>query len=87
MIMGFISFSILLLESSNNTTSSINENEWFDSFHLEHIILLFIGLTFLLQAIVLIYLVKIRNKTLLQYNTTLSETLIIGYLHLHTKGN
>jgi hypothetical protein len=75
MIMGFISFALYL---SNEAYAG----EWYMSFHFSHILLVFIGLTFLVQAAVLVTLIASRNKTLLRHDTQSCEDLLIEYIDL-----
>eukprot|EP01033_Poteriospumella_lacustris_P003365 gene3365-2488_t len=84
MIMGFISFAILLGTESSSGFSTTNQ--WYQSFHLAHIVILFIGITFLCQAILLVSLISLRNKTLLSYGDSNPEKLALEYINIHHEG-
>ncbi|KAJ1416364.1 hypothetical protein B484DRAFT_434534, partial [Ochromonadaceae sp. CCMP2298] len=81
MIMGFISFGIFLL-----TEIVVLDGEWFLSFEFAHIVLLFVGLNFVVEAFLLVFLIDSRNKTLLRYDNYSSEALLLHYLDLQNKG-
>jgi hypothetical protein len=59
---------------------------WFLSFEFAHIVLLFVGFTFVLEAFLLVGLIDSRNKTLLRYDNYSSEALLLQYLDLQNKG-
>jgi hypothetical protein len=85
MIMGFISFAILLGAESSSTTFSAT-NQWYQSFHLAHIVILFIGITFMCQAVLLVSLISFRNRTLLSYGNSNPEKLALEYITIHNDG-
>ncbi len=82
MIMGFISFAILLATE----TDSFNSSEWYVSFHFAHVVILFIGITFLVQSGALVALIHFRKRTLLSYDNCTSEQLLVEYIDMHEDG-
>lgn len=84
MIMGFISFAILLGTESQTKTFSLH-NEWYQSFLLAHIVIMFIGITFLFQSVLLVSLISVRNRTLLSYGDSSAEKLTVEYIHVHSE--
>lgn len=82
MIMGFVSFAILLASEG----SDFEPDEWFEAFHFAHIVLLFVGLVFLLQSGLFAMWISSRNKTLLAHDSCSSELLIVDYIDMHQMG-
>ncbi len=82
MIMGFISFAILLATE----TDSFSSSEWYESFHFAHVVILFIGITFLVQSGALVALIHFRKRTLLSHDNCTSEQLLVEYIDMHEDG-
>jgi hypothetical protein len=52
------------------------------SFEFAHIVFLFVGINFIVEAVLLVTLIDSRNKTLLRHDNSSSEQLLIQYLEL-----
>lgn len=81
MIMGFISFAILFVSYE---ATSYSANKWYEAFDFAHIVLMFVGITFIVQALVLVALINMRNTQLLTYDNSSAESLIVDYIQMHT---
>eukprot|EP01038_Epipyxis_sp_PR26KG_P005998 gene5998-8260_t len=79
MIMGFISFAIFIFSASSFFSK---QSQWFLAFEFAHIVILFVGITFLIQSVLLIFLVSSRNKILLKHDNNSSEILLVEYIDL-----
>lgn len=75
MIMGFISFGTYIGFEANN----FSNNEWFDAFHFAHLVVLFVALSFMVQALLLVWMVHSRSRSLRRYAATPSELLFDQY--------
>jgi len=82
MIMGFISFAILIMEELSNFEADV----WYDAFHFAHVVLLFVGIVFLIQSGMLTSLVSVRHKQLLKHDNSSGEALIVEYVKVHRDG-
>lgn len=47
---------------------------------------MFVGITFIIQAVVLVSLITFRNQQLLYYDNSSAEVLIVDYVQMHTSG-
>jgi hypothetical protein len=59
----------------------------YQSFHFAHIVILFVGITFLTQAIFFVSLIAKQNRKLLFYDSCSSESLFVEYIQLHESKN
>ena len=64
-ILGLLSFATFIASESIGIDS---EDDWYRAFHFSHIFLLFITLNFIVQAVGLIQLTNLKNKSLVAYN-------------------
>jgi hypothetical protein len=99
MMMGLISFAFYVAAEAYNFPSNdwytviFNFGSliviWYDrfkAFDFAHLVVLFIGITFLFQSVLLASLISSRNLTLLRYSTTTSEELIREYVGMYKQG-
>jgi hypothetical protein len=55
----------------------------FQAFNFAHIVILFVGITFLFQSILLVSLIAYRNKKLLFYDSCTSESLFVEFIQFY----
>jgi len=80
--MGFISFGILFGEE----TGYLSKDEWYVAFHFAHVVIVFVGITFLVKSVIFISLALSRKKTLLHYDNHSSQTLLMEFISLSVDG-
>lgn len=74
MLLGIISFTVFVFESA--ATEELVNNEWFESFDLAHILILFIAIAFIVQALFLVqYATNSGRRYLLALRTSVSDLL------------
>jgi hypothetical protein len=79
MILGFISFGTYIIDDQ---LSYDENNPWYKAFHFAHIVILFIALSFIVQAALFIVLISTRNKLLRHYGSSCSSYLLKQYHQL-----
>ena len=82
MVMGLLSFGTYIAKESFKVESS----PWLYAFDFAHIIVLFVALAFVGQAIGLIIVVNSKNKLLLKYSAVSCEQLLQQYEELESTG-
>lgn len=76
MMMGLLSFSTYIATSAFYFSK---ENQWLVSFDFAHMVVFFVAITFIGQAVCLVGLVNSRSKVLLKYSAVSCEQLMSEY--------
>ncbi len=56
------------------------------AFHFAHVVIVFVGITFLVKSVIFISLALSRKKTLLHYDNHSSQTLLMEFISLSVDG-
>jgi hypothetical protein len=82
MVMGLLSFGTYIATEYFR----LNHTDWLDAFDFAHMVILFVAITFVCQAVGLIVLVNARSKTLQKYSAVSAEDLLAEYDSMEKRG-
>lgn len=82
-MMGLISFALFILRE----TVQLDSSEYFHAFELAHIVVVFIGLSFVVQACFFVYYIRKRTKNLEFFNSVPGSVLLLKYIDIHKVGH